>query len=184
MIIDYIDIENNGKPGITTILYDNFDSMVKKYVIGHDRYYISERHQGYVDYDCCLGCWIKQREFNISMFDVEQYGFIRQLRNDLISILQEKQNKIILEVIEGNWIEDINKSIKDIDTCFDYEESFNYAEIVHDIKSSKLNRLSVLRNWIGNIREQILEDEDYFRNGGKAMWIRWQKKEMQNAKNK
>ena len=39
----------------------------------------------------------------------------------------------------------------------------NMPEIVHDRRSSKGNKLNVLRNWIGSIREQILEEEKYFR---------------------
>ena len=195
MIVNYIDIERDGNPSLTTLLYDDWIPMLYQYIIGgRERYYVPKKAVYDINATAdthCLLCWIVTKEFNHSMFRTwDTSNLFRQLRKDLEIVLNEKQNKIILEVISGDWKEDVdsyffdkglNGSTPMLDCCtyitslyefpgedeFIRYDLFNMPEIVHDRRSSKGNKLNVLRNWIGSIREQILEEEKYFRGDAK-----------------
>ena len=162
MIIDYIDVTETIS--INDLLYDNWDTLVKEYIVGRDRFFIPKKE--YYDYECCLKCHLIKQNFYSGMFGIYSYDkCLSQLKLDLIKVLSEKQNKVILDVVEPNWKEAISSYSKDdLPTCFDLSEMIDegYCEVVHDRKSSPLNRLNNLRKRMGYIREEILAYPEYF----------------------
>ena len=169
MIIDYID--TTEKISIRDLLYDNWENLVKEYVVGRDRMFILKKD--YYDYECCLRCHLIKQNFYSGLFGIYSYdNCIKNLREDLFNILNEKQNKVILDILESNLKDDLdNYSYEDLPDCFGVEELIDdgICEIVHDSKSSPINRINNLRKRVGYIREEILSYPEYFKKKNKQL---------------
>ena len=66
MIIDYIDVTETIS--INDLLYDNWDTLVKEYIVGKDRFFIPKKE--YYDYECCLNCHLIKQNFYSGMSNV------------------------------------------------------------------------------------------------------------------
>ena len=85
--------------------------------------------------------------------------------------MNEKQNKVILDILETNLIDDLKDDYRgifrtdDLPYCFSEEDLIfdDICEIVDDRKSSKINRINKLRKRVGYIREEILSYPKHFK---------------------
>tara|TARA_R110000824_G_scaffold111755_6_gene260497 strand:+ start:966 stop:1454 length:489 start_codon:yes stop_codon:yes gene_type:complete len=162
MIIDYI--STIEEISIRDLLYNNWDTLVKEYIVGRDKFFIPKKE--YYDYECCLKCHLVKQNFYSGMFGIYSFdNCIENLREDLFNILNEKQNKVILDILESNLKDDLdNYSTWDLPDCFGVED-LKYdgiCEIVPESKSSPINRINNLRKNIGYVREEILAYPEYF----------------------